>query len=138
MGLSRLVDHHALRMAIQELTMFPDLRLSVNVSNLSLNTHDWLRNLVSALRDRPSVAQRLIVEVTESAVINDPTTLKRIVSTLKDLGCRVALDDFGAGYTAFSQLKDLKVDIVKIDKSFIRNINEEHNHLFVRTLKSLA
>lgn len=138
LGLSRLVDQYALRMAIQELSMFPDVHLSVNVSNLSLNNQDWLRSIVAALRDRPSVAQRLIVEITESAVIADPENTKGIVRTLQDLGCRVALDDFGAGYTAFSQLKDLKVDLVKIDKHFIRNINEEHNHLFVRTLKSLA
>ena len=138
LGLSRLVDHYALRMAINELEMFPDLSLSVNVSNLSLNNNDWLRSLVALLRDRPSVAGRLVVEITESASIRDPEKTKRIIRTLKDLGCRVALDDFGAGYTAFSQLKDLNVDIVKIDKSFIRNISEEHNHLFVQTLKSLA
>ncbi len=138
MGLSRLVDQHALRMAISELSMFPDLQLSVNVSNLSLNTQDWLRNLVATLRDRPSVARRLIVEITESTVIEESSNIKRIVRTLQDLGCRVALDDFGAGYTAFSQLKDLKIDIIKIDKSFIRNIDEEHNHLFIRTLRTLA
>lgn len=138
LGLSRLVDQYALRMAIHELSMFPEVQLSVNVSNLSLTNQDWLRNLVAALRDRPSVAKRLIVEITESAVIADPENTKRIVRTLQDLGCRVALDDFGAGYTAFSQLKELRVDLVKIDKSFIRNIDDEHNHLFVKTLKSLA
>jgi EAL domain-containing protein (putative c-di-GMP-specific phosphodiesterase class I) len=138
LGLSRLVDHYALRMAIHELEMFPDLSLSVNVSNLSLNNNDWLRSLVALLRDRPSVANRLVVEITESSSVKDPKKTKRIIRTLKDLGCRVALDDFGAGYTAFSQLKDLDVDIVKIDKSFIRNISEEHNHLFVQTLKALA
>ncbi len=138
LGLSRLVDQYALRMAIHELSMFPEVQLSVNVSNLSLTNQDWLRNLVAALRDRPSVAKRLIVEITESAVIADPVNTKRIVRTLQDLGCRVALDDFGAGYTAFSQLKELSVDLVKIDKQFIRNIDDEHNHLFVRTLKSLA
>ncbi|PJB70522.1 MAG: GGDEF-domain containing protein [Alphaproteobacteria bacterium CG_4_9_14_3_um_filter_47_13] len=138
LGLSRFVDQHALRMAINELGMFPDLNLSVNVSNLSLNNNDWLRSLVASLRDRPSIAQRLIIEITESAVINDPANTKRIVKTLQDLGARVALDDFGAGYTAFSQLKDLKVDLVKIDKSFIRNIDSEHNHLFVKTLQALA
>ncbi len=138
LGLSRLVDQFALKMAVQELSMFPDVTLSVNVSNLTLADPDWLRNLVASLRDRPSVARRLIVEITESAVIYNIDKTKQIVRTLQDLGCRVALDDFGAGYTAFSQLKDLQVDIVKIDKHFIRNIGEEHNHLFVRTLRTLA
>lgn len=138
LGLSRLVDQHALRMAIDELDMFSDVVLSVNVSNLSLTDGDWMRSLVAALRDRPSVARRLIVEITESTVIENPEKTKRTVRTMQELGCRVALDDFGAGYTAFSFLKELNVDIVKIDKSFIRNINDGHNHLFVKTLKMLA
>lgn len=138
LGLGHLVDQYALRMAIQELTMFPDLSLSVNVSNLSLTHQDWLRGLVAALKDRPSVARRLIVEITENTMMGDVKRTLRVVRTLQDLGCRVALDDFGAGNTAFSQLNRLDVDMVKIDKSFVRNIKNDHNHLFVRTLQALA
>ncbi len=138
MGLSRLVDQFSLRTAINELTLFPDLSLSVNVSPATLMNRSWLRGLVLALRDCPSIARRLIVEVTESAVIEDPERVMMVVNTLRDLGCRVALDDFGAGYTAFAQLKDLDLDIVKIDKSFVRNIGKDNNHLFVKTLQSLA
>lgn len=138
LGLSRLVDQHTLRMAIHELELFPDLVLSVNVSNLTLESHDWLRRLVAMLRDRPSIARRLIVEITETAAMHDVTMASRVLKTLKELGCRVALDDFGAGFTAFSQLRLLDIDIVKIDKSFIRNMSESQNHLFVRTLQSLA
>lgn len=138
LGLSRLVDQYAMRMAIQELSLFPDLTLSVNVSNITLADQEWLRNIVASLRDRPDVARRLIVEITESSAIQNLDNMVRLVRTLQDLGCRVALDDFGAGCTAFAQLKALNVDIVKIDKSFIRKINEDQNHLFVRTLHSLA
>lgn len=138
LGLSRLVDQFALRTAIHELALFPDLSLSVNVSPATLMNRGWLRGLVLALRDSPSVAERLIVEVTESAVIDNPQSVTVVVNTLRDLGCRVALDDFGAGYTAFSQLKDLDLDIVKIDKSYVRGIGEETNRLFVKTLQSLA
>ncbi len=138
MGLSRLVDQYALRMAIHELGQFPDLSLSINVSNETIAQQDWLRGLVRALRDAPSQARRLVVEITESAVLRNQSNLDRVVKTLRDLGCRIALDDFGAGYTAFSQIKDLDIDIVKIDKSFVRNISEEQNRLFVRTLQSLA
>jgi diguanylate cyclase (GGDEF)-like protein len=138
MGLSRLVDQYALRIAIQELSLFPDLQLSVNVSTLTLVDQDWLRGLVAMLRDRPSVARRLIVEVTESCVIHDMDKALRVVRTIQDLGARVALDDFGAGYTAFAQIKQLDVDLVKIDKQFIRNIGQSENHLFVKTLQSLA
>jgi EAL domain-containing protein (putative c-di-GMP-specific phosphodiesterase class I) len=138
LGLGHLVDQFALRAAIQELTMFPDLNLSVNVSNLSLTHQDWLRGLVAALKDRPSVAQRLIIEITENTMMGDLDRTLRVIGTLRDLGCRVALDDFGAGSTAFSQLNQLDIDMVKIDKSFVRNISRDHNHLFVRTLQTLA
>jgi diguanylate cyclase (GGDEF)-like protein len=138
LGLSRVVDHYALKTAIEELDLFSSLSLSVNVSNQTLNDKEWLRTIVLALRERPSVAKRLIVEITESCVIHSGENLQRIVRTLQDLGCRVALDDFGAGYTAFLQLKELNVDIIKIDKAFIRNIGESQNKLFVRTLQNLA
>jgi diguanylate cyclase (GGDEF)-like protein len=138
MGLSRLVDQYAMRMAIQELCLFPDLQLSVNVSGITLIDNDWLRGVVAMLRDRPSVAKRLVVEVTESCVIQDEQRALRVTRTIQELGVRVALDDFGAGYTAFSQIKQLDVDLVKIDKQFIRNINESDSYLFVKTLQSLA
>lgn len=138
LGLSRLVDQYTLAKAIHELGQFPDLTLSVNVSYMTLTSREWLRGIVSALRDRPSVARRLIIEITESMVIKDVPRTVRTVRTLKELGCRVALDDFGAGFTAFSQLKDMELDIVKIDKSFIRNIKDKRNHLFVKTLQTLA
>ncbi|MBI2233468.1 MAG: GGDEF domain-containing protein [Micavibrio aeruginosavorus] len=138
LGLARLVDRYAMRLAIEELSMFPELSLSVNVSHLTLSDPDWLRGLVASLRDRPDIAARLIIEITESAVMNDVKKTIRTTRALRDLGCRVALDDFGAGYTAFSQLKDLDISLVKIDKSFIRNIGESENHLFVRALQALA
>ncbi len=138
LGLSRIIDQYALKQAIQELTLFPDISLSVNVSNQTLNDPDWLRSIVSALRDRPSVAKRLIVEITESVAIASVDIAIRAVRTLRDLGCKVALDDFGAGYTAYLQLKTLGVDIVKIDKTFTRGISEAKNQIFIRTLKNLA
>ncbi len=138
LGLGRLVDQFALRKAVQELNLFPDLRLSVNVSHLTLANKNWLRELVVSLRDRPSVARRLIVEITESTVMDDLARTTRIVRTLQDLGCRVALDDFGSGYTSFSQLKDLDLDLVKIDQDFVRNREQGQNRLFIKTLQSLA
>ena len=90
------------------------------------------------LRDYPDVATRLIVEITESVAMNDINQTIRVVRTLQDLGCRVALDDFGAGNTAFTQLKDLSLDIVKIDKSFVREMGRDENKHFIKTLHSLA
>ena len=138
MGLTRLVDGFCVRQAIQELRDYPELNLSVNVSNHTLTDAQWLKDVTNRLRDRPDVASRLIVEITESAAMNDISQTIRVVGALSDLGCRIALDDFGAGQTAFTQLKDLKLDIVKIDKSFVRNMDQEENMLFIKTLQSLA
>lgn len=138
LGLGRLVDQYAMNKAIHELNQFPDLVLSVNVSYMTLTSREWLRGLVAVLRDRPSLARRLIVEITEGMVIKDTVRTVQVVQTLKEMGCRVALDDFGAGFTAFSQMKDMDLDIVKIDKSFIRNIKDKRSHLFVKALQTLA
>ncbi|HBH26559.1 MAG TPA: hypothetical protein DDX54_04060 [Rhodospirillaceae bacterium] len=138
LGLVRMLDQAAIAMVIRELAAFPDLVLSANVSHDSLADMTWIRGVVSALRDRPDVARRLVVEITESAVMRDPAQTQRLVRTLKDLGCRVALDDFGAGYTAFTQIQNLQVDIVKIDQSFVRRMREEGGHLFIRALQTLA
>ncbi len=138
LGLSRVVDRYTMRLAIRELSMYPDLSLSVNVTNWTLTDPNWLRGVVSSLRDRPDVASRLIVEITENIIMQDVERTVKFVRTLQDLGCRVALDDFGVGQTAFTHLRQLNVDIVKIDKSFIRNIKDRKNHLFVQALQTLA
>lgn len=138
MGLTRLVDTFATREAIRELKSYPEISLSVNVSNNTFTDPDWLKGVTAELRDFPDVARRLIVEITESVAMSDVNQTLRVVRALQDIGCRIALDDFGVGQTAFSQLKDLSLDIVKIDKSFVREMAKEENKLFIRTLHSLA
>ncbi|GJL85375.1 MAG: hypothetical protein DHS20C02_11500 [Micavibrio sp.] len=138
LGLARVLDKYTMHLAIQELGMFPDIKLSVNVSNWSLTDPHWLDSVVLALNGRRDVAERLIIEITESVAIQDMQKTEDFIGILKGLGCRIALDDFGAGYTAFSQLKTLNIDIVKIDQSFVRDIDDKKGHLFVKTLQSLA
>ncbi len=71
------------------------------------------------LRTHPGVAERLTVEITETAAIQDIDETRAFVSRVKDLGCRIAIDDFGAGYTSFRNLRKLGVDLVKIDGAFV-------------------
>ncbi|MCB9989293.1 MAG: EAL domain-containing protein [Rhodospirillales bacterium] len=138
LGLSHLADQFALQTALQELVQYPDLGLSINVSHMSLHNPEWLSTLERVLKNRPGVAERLVVELTESAMMGDHEKTVEIVRKLHNIGCRVALDDFGSGYTTFAQIKDLSVDFLKIDKSYIRNIQDDKNRLFVRTLQALA
>ena len=82
---------------------------------------------------------RLTVEITETAAISDLDETVKFVAALKALGVRVALDDFGAGYTSFRSLRRLGVDMVKIDGSFVQNLaTHAEDELFVRTLIELA
>jgi predicted signal transduction protein with EAL and GGDEF domain len=139
LGLVRVLDRRVLELAVRELTEHAAVRLALNISGLTPADHGWLRTLMATVGNRPEVARRLIIEITETAAIQDIDETARFVSTVRGLGCQVALDDFGAGYTSFRHLKTLTVDIVKIDGSFIRNIaGNEDNQLFVRTLVDLA
>lgn len=139
MGVVRSVDLKVLDMAVAELVAHPDLVLGINVSGLTAGDRAWLRLLIALLKGRPEIAHRLIIEITETVALHDIDETARFVAAVRALGCRVALDDFGAGYTSFRHLQALAVDMVKIDGSFVRDLaNNLDNQLFVKTLLSLA
>jgi EAL domain-containing protein (putative c-di-GMP-specific phosphodiesterase class I) len=139
LGLVRLLDHRVLELVVEELAAAPSLQASVNVSPGSTTDPDWWAGLGSLLRSHAGVAERLIVEITESAAIHDIDETRGFVARVKDLGCRIAIDDFGAGYTSFRNLRKLGVDIVKIDGAFVQNIlRSEDDRAFVHTLIDLG
>jgi len=139
LGLIGLIDRFVLEKAVQELSDHPDVRLGFNVSGLTAYDRPWLRSLISRLRNRPDLARRLIVEITETAALHDIDESARFVDTLRDAGCRVALDDFGAGHTSLRHLQTLAVDTVKIDGSFIRDLADSvENRVFLRHLLGLT
>jgi EAL domain-containing protein (putative c-di-GMP-specific phosphodiesterase class I) len=138
-GLIGLIDRFVLERAVQELSAYPEVRLGFNVSGLTACDRPWLRLLISRLRNRPDLTRRLIVEITETAALHDIEESARFVDTLRDTGCRVALDDFGAGHTSLRHLQSLAVDTVKIDGSFIRNVaDSRENQVFLRHLLGLT
>lgn len=139
LGMTRLMDRHVLDMAVAELIAAPETVLALNISGLTATDQSWLRALISAVKSAPQIAPRLIVEITETAALHDIEESARFVNVVRDLGCRVAIDDFGAGFTSFRHLKALTVDMVKIDGSFVRNLtNNVDNQLFIRNLMGLA
>jgi EAL domain-containing protein (putative c-di-GMP-specific phosphodiesterase class I) len=91
------------------------------------------------LRANSNVAGRLIIEITETAAIQDIDDTRGFVTRVKDLGCRIAIDDFGAGHTSFRNLRKLGVDIVKIDGAFVQNImKSSDDRAFVQTMVDLG
>ncbi len=139
LGLVRLLDFRVLELVIDEMIAAPALQASFNVSPASTTDPDWWAGLGSLLRTHSGIAERLTVEITESAAIHDIDETRGFVARVKDLGCRIAIDDFGAGYTSFRNLRQLGVDIVKIDGAFVQHIMQsEDDRAFVRTLIDLA
>jgi predicted signal transduction protein with EAL and GGDEF domain len=139
LGLMRALDRRALELVIHDLETHPDVTLAFNISGVTAADRGWLRILVGQLKDRRDLASRMIIEITETAALYDIDDSARFVSVLRDLGCEVALDDFGAGYTTFRHLKALTVDVVKIDGSFVHDLAQNtENQLFIRNLLSLA
>lgn len=125
LGHSRRIDRRVLELAVADLHRNPDIRLAINISGHTATDRSWLRLLTSLVKDRHQIAHRLTVEITETAEIHDLEEAYRLVSMVRQLGCRVALDDFGAGHTSFRQLKSLPFDIVKVDGGYIRGIAQD-------------
>ncbi len=139
LGFIRLIDRYVLEKAIADVSDRPEARLAFNISGLTATDRPWLRAISSLLKGKPEVASRLVVEITETAALHDIVESANFVRTLRDLGCRVALDDFGAGFTSLRHLQALSVDTVKIDGSFVRNLaSNPENQVFLRHLVGLA
>jgi diguanylate cyclase (GGDEF)-like protein len=139
LGLIRLVDHRVLELVVAELAASANMQLSLNISPGTTMDPDWWAGIESLMRAHPGVAERLIVEITETVAIQDIDDVRGFVTRLKNFGSRIAIDDFGAGYTSFRNLRKLGVDIVKIDGAFVQNIaRSADDRAFVQTLIDLA
>ena len=139
LGLIELLDNRVLELAIQCLASDPRRRLSVNISVGTLRSAGWFERLRDQLAAAPGAAERLILEIVETQAIADVAEAARLLQRIKTLGVRIAMDDFGAGYTSFRNLRLLGVDMVKIDGAFVQNLASSiDDRFFVRTLAALA
>jgi diguanylate cyclase (GGDEF)-like protein len=139
LGLVRDLDRRVLELSTIALKRSPALKLAVNVSGMSVGDEVWLQTFNTHAAGDRSLTSRLTIEVTETAALHDIEDGIRFVKFLRGEGCRVAIDDFGAGYTSFRNLQTLDLNCVKIDGSFVKGIAKRpDNQAFVRTLVSLA
>ncbi len=115
------------------------IRFSINLSAKSLTEDRILKTIEHALSSNPVKPENIIFELTEDMAISDISVAINFIQKLKQLGCKTALDDFGVGYSSFSYLKELPVDIVKIDGSFIRNIDRDKlNYALVKSMNEIC
>ena len=85
------------------------------------------------------VPHNLTLEVTESLAINDMERMKEILSSIKQLGVRIALDDFGIGYSSLNHIREIPFDVIKVDQSFVTDLAEDaYSQSFVKMVGELA
>jgi len=119
LGLVRALDYYILSAVLTELENNPWVTLGANISAQSAQLDGWWQGIEQRLAANRSVAQRLVIEITGTAAIPSVSVAANFASQMRSLGCKVALDDFGAGFTSIRQLLALKPDIAKIDALFI-------------------
>ncbi|WP_090211125.1 EAL domain-containing protein [Litoreibacter janthinus] len=135
----RMIDCLAVELGLASLAAEPRLRLSINMSPRSIGNPEWETALERGLLRDPTIGERLIIEITESSALLMPDLVSDFMTRMQRRGISFALDDFGAGYTAFRHFKDFYFDLVKIDTSFARNIDEDaDNQVLMTALVSIA
>ncbi len=112
---------------------------SVNLSGLTLADELFLGYAINLLKKSQVPTNKICFEITETAVISNLSQATRFISTLKDLGCLFALDDFGSGLSSFAYLKSLPVDYLKIDGMFVRDVHTDPiNRALVKSINDVG
>ena len=130
-GLINPLTRHIMDTALAQARIWLDngrpLPIAVNLSARNLHDENFAEMVTELLAVHDVPANLLELEVTESAIMIDPVRACQMLETLANLGVRLSLDDFGAGYTSLSQLKALPISEIKIDRSFVMTMNEDRS-----------
>lgn len=117
----------------------PNYKVNVNLSVVQLLQNDIIKKIKKVLDETRINPHNLTLEVTESLAINDMEHMKRILSEIKSLGVKVALDDFGTGYSSLNHIREMPIDVIKIDRCFIEHLGEDDfSDAFVKMVNELA
>lgn len=138
-SMTEAADIAALKLVFDRLAKQEDLRLSVNLSGHSIRRPGWQTEFLALAAAAPDCAARLIVEVTEEAALANASETAGLFAMIRAHGAALAIDDFGAGRTSFSHLRDFRFDMVKIDGGYIRGIDQKpDNRMLVSALVAIA
>jgi diguanylate cyclase (GGDEF)-like protein/PAS domain S-box-containing protein len=142
-GLIAAIGEWVLRNACAEAAtwLLPDVApyISVNASAAQITDRRFVRMVVSALQDSGLAPERLLLEITETMLLDNNAQVRSTVDELRALGIRIAIDDFGTGYSSLAYLHQLAIDVVKIDQSFVHDIDADQDHqALTRTMLALA
>ncbi|AQS60004.1 putative bifunctional diguanylate cyclase/phosphodiesterase [Desulforamulus ferrireducens] len=138
-GIMPQIDRWVVRNAIKTLQNRPELKLFVNLSGASLGDAELLQEIKDTICESGVEPSRLGFEITETVAVKDFVWVEKWIKRLRDLGCFFALDDFGIGFTSFNYLRTLPVDFIKIDGSYIRNLDQDASQLaLVQAIQTVA
>ena len=139
-GLITDITLHLLQKALRRVADWPvDTRVSFNLSARDLRSSLSIDNIIRTVRESGVDPSRIEFEITETAMLSDFEQACEALSRLKAMGCRIAVDDFGAGYSSFSYIHRLPVDKIKIDRSFVVQLVSHPSAIqIVKTIIELA
>ncbi|HEX5509060.1 MAG TPA: EAL domain-containing protein [Pseudolabrys sp.] len=126
-GLIDQIGAFVLRRALEQARQWPSLYMAVNLSPLQVRDRSIIDLVHSALAQTGVEAARLMLEITEGVLIDNPDEMLERIADLHDLGVRIALDDFGSGYSSLGYLQRFPIDKLKIDRSFVTALGQEPN-----------
>ncbi len=142
-GMIHQINRYVLKASIEKLASLkavePPINLSINLSGRVMDDPQLLQQLTHLLSTSGVNPKHLVFEITETAALADVNAAERLMTELQALGCRFALDDFGVGFSSFYYLRELPLDIVKIDGSFIKQLpSNPKDQVFVKALTDMA
>jgi len=117
---------------------FTDIKLSLNLSSRQLRQVDLIEKIDRAIKNSGVYGKNIIIEITESSALFDLKQSISVLNKIKELGITIALDDFGTGYSSLNYLKQLPIDIIKMDKEFIRDLTKNNERAIAEAVISLA
>ena len=144
LGLINPIGLHVLRSACEAVKYWnehghPYYKVNVNLSVVQLMQNDIAENIGRVIEEIGVNPRNLTLEVTESLAINDMERMKKILGSIKKLGIRIALDDFGTGYSSLNHIREIPLDVIKVDQTFVKDLaTDTYAQSFIRMIGELA
>ena len=144
LGLINPIGNFVLREACKTLREwndngYPNYKINVNLSVVQLLQSDVVESIETVIHESGINAGNLTLEVTESLAINDMEKMKNILGRIKALGVRIALDDFGTGYSSLNHIREMPLDVIKVDQTFVKDLDKDtYSQAFIKMVAELA
>lgn len=144
LGLINPIGDYVLKEACKECKKwndngYPNYKVNVNLSVVQLMQENIVEIIENTVNDIGINPRNLTLEVTESLAINDMDRMKGIMTKIRELGVRIALDDFGTGYSSLNHIREIPLDVIKVDQSFVKElVDDDYSKSFIKMVGELA